>query len=200
MSRQPALAIDPRSRYKEKWGWHDPETYVFRPEKGLSREVVEEISWMKSEPEWMRTFRLKAYELFIRKPMPTWGADLSGIDFQNIYYFLRATREKGRTWDEVPESIKNTFDRLGIPEAERKYLAGVSAQYESEVVYHRVKEELADQGVIFCDMDSGLRQYPEIVKKYFGTVIPPQDNKLAALNSAVELNRLIELQMEGSVG
>jgi Fe-S cluster assembly protein SufB len=184
MSTQ-GLDLDLQASYKEKYGWRDPETSVFKPRKGLSREVVEEISWLKKEPEWMRNFRLKAYERFIQKPMPTWGADLSGIDFQNIYYFLRATSEQGRTWDEVPESIKNTFDRLGIPEAERKYLAGVSAQYESEVVYHKVKKELSAKGVIFADMDSGLRDYPEIVRQYIGTVIPPGDNKLAALNSAV---------------
>ena len=171
--------------YRERWGWHDPESYVFKPKKGLSREVVEEISWLKSEPEWMRSFRLKALERFERKPLPTWGADLSTIDFQDIFYFLRATDRQGRSWDEVPASIKKTFDRLGIPEAERKYLSGVSAQYESEVVYHQVKEELTRQGVLFADMDSALRDYPDIVKRYFATVIPPGDNKLAALNSAV---------------
>ena len=185
MSERPVLEIDPQASYKEKWGWHDPSSYVFKPKRGLSREVVEEISWMKSEPEWMRKFRLKGYERFIPRPMPTWGADLSGIDFQNIFYFLRATKEQGKTWEEVPDAIKNTFDRLGIPEAERKYLAGVSAQYESEVVYHKVQESLTKKGVIFCDMDTGLREYPELVRKYFATVIPLGDNKLASLNSAV---------------
>ncbi|MFC1537440.1 Fe-S cluster assembly protein SufB [Gemmatimonadota bacterium] len=180
-----STTIDPRAGYEERWGWHDPENYVFKPKRGLSREVVEEISWLKSEPEWMRKFRLKAYERYLAKPMPAWGADLAQIDFQNIFYFMRSTEKLGRTWEEVPESIKNTFDRLGIPEAERKYLAGVSAQYESEVVYHKVQEELSAKGVIFCDMDTGLREYPEIVQKYFATVIPPGDNKLAALNSAV---------------
>jgi Fe-S cluster assembly protein SufB len=180
-----STTIDPRAGYEERWGWHDPENYVFKPKRGLSREVVEEISWLKSEPEWMRKFRLKAYERYLAKPMPAWGADLAQIDFQNIFYFMRSTEKMGRTWEEVPESIKNTFDRLGIPEAERKYLAGVSAQYESEVVYHKVQEELSAKGVIFCDMDTGLREYPEIVQKYFATVIPPGDNKLAALNSAV---------------
>ena len=179
------LEIDPQSRYKEKWGWRDPETYVFKPKKGLSREVVEEISFMKSEPDWMREFRLKSFGRFERKQMPGWGADLSGIDFQDIFYFLRATDKPGQSWDEVPDSIKNTFDRLGIPEAERKFLAGVSAQYESEVVYHKVQDDLVKKGVIFNDMDSGLREHPEIVKKYLGTVIPPGDNKMAALNSAV---------------
>ncbi|MFH1071621.1 MAG: Fe-S cluster assembly protein SufB [Candidatus Glassbacteria bacterium] len=185
MSKGQILDLDPQKSYKEKWGWSDPETYVFKPKRGLSKEVVEEISWMKQEPEWMRNFRLKAFARFIHKPMPTWGADLSGIDFQNMYYFLRATDKNSRSWEEVPESIKNTFDRLGIPEAERKYLSGVSAQYESEVVYHKVQEDLQKKGVIFLDMDSGLREHPEIVRKHFGTVIPPGDNKLAALNSAV---------------
>ena len=185
MTSGPILDLDPQKSYREKWGWSDPETYVFKPKRGLSREVVEEISWMKQEPEWMRNFRLKAFERFIHKPMPTWGADLSGIDFQNIYYFLRATDVKGRSWEDVPEAIKNTFDRLGIPEAERKYLSGVSAQYESEVVYHKVQESLEKKGVIFMDMDSGLKMHPEIIRKYFGTVIPPGDNKLASLNSSV---------------
>ncbi len=179
------LEIDPLSRYKEKWGWSDPESYVFKPKKGLSTKVVEEISFMKSEPEWMREFRLKAFQRFQRKAMPGWGADLSGIDFQDIFYFLRATDKQGRSWDEVPESIKNTFDRLGIPEAERKFLSGVSAQYESEVVYHKVQEGLTKKGVIFCDMDTALKEYPEMVRKYLATVIPPGDNKMAALNSAV---------------
>ncbi len=184
MSTEP-ITLDPRGSYAEKWGWNDPEQYVFKPKRGLSREVVEEISFMKSEPEWMRSFRLKALERFVTKPMPTWGADLSGIDFQNIFYFLRATDKPGRSWEEVPDAIKRTFDRLGIPEAERKHLAGVSAQYESEVVYHRMQEGLEKKGVLFSDMDTALRKYPEIVKKYFATVIPMGDNKLAALNSAV---------------
>ncbi len=179
------IVLDPRGSYEEKWGWKDPEQYVFKPKRGLSREVVEEITFMKSEPEWMRSFRLKAYERFITRPMPLWGADLSGIDFQNIFYFLRATEKQGRSWDEVPEAIKRTFDRLGIPEAERKHLAGVSAQYESEVVYHRMQEDLEKKGVLFTDMDTAVKKYPDIVKKYFATVIPAGDNKLAALNSAV---------------
>ncbi len=179
------LEIDPLGGYKEKWGWSDPESYVFKPRKGLNTKVVEEISFMKSERQWMREFRLNAFRRFERRAMPTWGADLSGIDFQDIFYFLRATDKQGRSWDEVPESIKNTFDRLGIPAAERKFLSGVSAQYESEVVYHKVQESLTKKGVIFCDMDTGLREYPEIVRRYFGTVIPPGDNKMAALNSAV---------------
>ncbi len=184
MHQESSVNLDLRKTYEQRWGWHDPESYVFKPKRGLSREVVEEISWLKSEPEWMRQFRLKAFERFLRKPMPTWGADLSGIDFQKIFYFLRATDKPGRSWEEVPDNIKHTFDRLGIPEAERKYLAGVSAQYESEVVYHQVKSELTKQGVIFTDMDSAVREHPDLVRKYFATVIPPGDNKLAALNSA----------------
>lgn len=171
--------------YEQRWGWHDPEHVIFKPRKGLDQDLVEEISWLKSEPDWMRAFRLKSYARYLQKPVPVWGADLSALDFSNIFYFLRATDGPGRTWDDVPGDIKRTFDRLGIPEAERKYLAGVSAQYESEVVYHQVKDSLTKQGVIFCDMDSAVRDHPELVKQYFATVIPPGDNKLAALNSAV---------------
>jgi Fe-S cluster assembly protein SufB len=168
-----------------RFGWSDPAHYVFQPKKGLSAEVVEEISWMKSEPDWMRKFRLKAYRHFVRRPMPWWGADLSGIDFDDIYYFIRSTEKQASSWDELPEDIRGTWDKLGIPEAEKKYLGGVSAQYESEVVYHKIKDELDQMGVLFTDMDSGLREHPDIVREYFGTVIPPNDNKFAALNSAV---------------
>jgi len=168
-----------------RYGFHDPEDYAFKGQRGLSERVVEEISRMKGEPNWMREYRLKAYRFFQARPVPTWGADLSEIDFDNIFYYVRPTDRQGRSWDEVPEYIKKTFDRLGIPEAERKFLAGVSAQYESEVVYHSIREELAAKGVIFLDMDSGLREYPEIVRQHFGTVVSPNDNKFAALNSAV---------------
>ncbi|MFS8627969.1 MAG: Fe-S cluster assembly protein SufB [Limnochordales bacterium] len=178
---KPVIDIDQEYKY----GFKDPELYVYKSRKGLSREVVEEISRLKGEPDWMREFRLRALEIFFKKPMPTWGADLSGIDLDNIYYYVRPADRKGRSWDEVPEYIKKTFDRLGIPEAERKYLAGVAAQYESEVVYHSIREELAKQGVIFVDTDTAVREYPELVRKYFGTVVPPSDNKFAALNSAV---------------
>ncbi len=174
-----------RTRYAEKYGFRDPEFYVYKAEKGLSRKVVEEISAMKGEPEWMRRFRLKALEIFLSKPMPSWGADLSEIDFSSITYYIRPTEKQGRSWDEVPEYIKRTFDRLGIPEAERKYLAGVTAQYESEVVYHSIKEDLARRGVVFLDTDTGLKEHEEIFRRYFGKVVPPQDNKFAALNSAV---------------
>ncbi|MER3396631.1 MAG: Fe-S cluster assembly protein SufB [Acidimicrobiia bacterium] len=168
-----------------KLGWRDPEVYEFKPEKGLSEEIVRRISEMKGEPEWMRRFRLRALKLFWNKPMPRWGGDLSEIDFDDIYYYIKPKGVGAHSWDEVPEEIRKTYDRLGIPEAERKYLAGVTAQYESEVVYHRNIEELERQGVIFCDMDTALKEYPDLVKQYFGRVIPPNDNKFAALNSAV---------------
>jgi Fe-S cluster assembly protein SufB len=168
-----------------RFGWHDPENYVFKPKKGLSPEVVEEISGIKGEPDWMRKFRLKALRHFEGRPMPWWGADLSEIDFQNIYYYLKPTEGQAKTWDDLPEDIRGTWDKLGIPEAEKKYLGGVSAQYESEVVYHKIKDELDQMGVIFTDTDSALRDHPDLFKEYFGTVIPPNDNKLAALNSAV---------------
>ncbi|MGH2760701.1 MAG: Fe-S cluster assembly protein SufB [Actinomycetota bacterium] len=179
------LDIDPHTSYEERWGWRTPESYVFEPKKGLSKEVVEEISWMKSEPSWMRKFRLKAYDRWERRPIPTWGADLGQIDFNDIYYFLRASEKSEKSWDEVPDDIKKTFDRLGIPEAEQKFLGGVSAQFESESVYHSVKEEISKQGVLFADMDTAVREHPEIVQKYISTIIPINDNKLAALNSAV---------------
>jgi Fe-S cluster assembly protein SufB len=168
-----------------KYGWRDPVEYLYRVEKGLSEGVVREISGIKSEPDWMRTFRLKALEIFQAKPMPTWGPDLSGIDFDNMYYYVKPSDRPRHNWEEVPEQIKNTFERLGIPEAERKFLAGVSAQYESEVVYHRVRQELADKGVVFCDTETGLREHPDIFKEHFASVVPAADNKFAALNSAV---------------
>ncbi|MDR7544164.1 MAG: Fe-S cluster assembly protein SufB [Armatimonadota bacterium] len=168
-----------------KWGFRDPESYVFRARKGLDQEIVQQISYMKAEPDWMRAFRLHSLQHFMARPMPTWGADLTQIDFNDIYYYLKPTERKGHTWDEVPENIKRTFDRLGIPEAEKKFLAGVGAQYESESVYHNLKEEWERLGVIFLDTDTALQQHPEIFRQYFGTVVPPEDNKLAALNSAV---------------
>ena len=177
--------IDVGDNYKEKYGFFDPEKFVFKAKRGLSPEVVKEISWMKNEPEWMTAFRLKALKIWDKKEMPTWGADLSTIDFQNIYYYLKSTEKQGKTWEDVPADIKNTFDRLGVPQAERKFLAGVAAQYESEVVYHSLHKELESKGVIFTDTDSALRDYPDLFKEYFGTIIPPGDNKLAALNSAV---------------
>lgn len=161
------------------------ELYVYLSKKGLSRGTVEEISKMKGEPEWMRDFRLRAFDVFMSKPMPEWDGDLSKIDFQNIYYYAKASEKQGKTWDDVPDFLKKTFDKLGIPEAERKFLAGVGAQYESEMVYRSLKEELKKQGVIFVDTDTAVKQYPELVREYFGKVVPPEDNKFAALNSAV---------------
>ena len=172
--------------YKEKFGFHDPESgYAYKSPKGLSREVVESISEYKDEPQWMRDFRIKAYEHFESRPTPQWGGNLNQIDFNDIHYFVRASEKNSRDWSEVPEDIKNTFDRLGIPEAERKFLSGVGAQYESEVVYHQVNEKLEEQGVIFTDMDTALREHEDLVREYWATIIPPNDNKLAALNSAV---------------
>jgi Fe-S cluster assembly protein SufB len=171
--------------YEKKYGFHDPENYVFKSRRGLSPEIVSEISAHKNEPDWMRQFRLKSLEYFRSRPMPSWGADLSGIDFENIYYYIKPTEKQAKSWDDLPSDIKQTWDRLGIPEAEKKYLAGVGAQYESEVVYHKLQEELERQGVLFLDMDSGLREHEDLVREYFGTVIPQNDNKFAALNSAV---------------
>ena len=166
-------------------GWSDEEDYVYKPRRGLDEDLIREISWMKGEPDWMRDFRLRAYEIFKRKPMPNWGGDTTGIDFDNIYYYIKPTDHQVDVWDELPDSVKETYEKLGIPEAERKYLAGVTAQYESEVVYHRNREDLEAQGVLFSDMDTAIREYPEMVRSYFGKIIPPGDNKFAALNSAV---------------
>ncbi|MBV9933460.1 MAG: Fe-S cluster assembly protein SufB [Actinobacteria bacterium] len=169
-----------------KLGWSDVEDYVFKPEKGINEDVVRQISEYKGEPEWMLKFRLRALRHFERKPMLSWFAhNMPDIDFQDIYYYIKPTAGQVDEWDELPEQMKATYEKLGIPEAERKYLAGVTAQYESEVVYHRNREELETQGILFSDMDTALREHPEIVKKYFGTIIPPGDNKFAALNTAV---------------
>ena len=168
------------------FGWHDSDEAGEKAKRGLDEQVVREISAIKGEPEWMLAKRLKAYSTFERKPMPTWGADLSGIDFDNIKYFVRSTEQQAGSWEELPEDIRNTYERLGIPEAERERLvAGVAAQYESEVVYHQIREDLEEQGVIFVDTDTAVREYPELVKEYFGTVVPAGDNKFAALNTAV---------------
>ncbi len=166
-------------------GFSKPENYVYKSQKGLNEQVIKDISGYKNEPEWMRQFRLKSHTYFRKKSMPPWGADLSGINFEDIYYYIKPTKDKAASWEELPPEIKETYDRIGMPEAEKKFLAGVSAQYESEVVYKSIHESLSKQGVIFLDMDSGLREYPELVQTYFGTVIPPLDNKFAALNSAV---------------
>lgn len=168
-----------------KFGFYNPENVFFKPKKGISREVVEQISKIKGEPSWMLEFRLKALEVFLQKPVPCWGADLSKINFDDIYYYIKPLEDQKRTWDEVPEDIKNTFERLGIPQAEREFLSGVKAQYESEVIYGSLLKELSEMGVIFLDTDSALKQHPEFFREWFGKLIPPTDNKFAALNSAV---------------
>ncbi|PKE12805.1 Fe-S cluster assembly protein SufB [Macrococcoides caseolyticum] len=168
-----------------KYGFHDKDVSIFRSERGLTEDIVREISKMKEEPQWMLDFRLKSLKQFYKMPMPTWGGDLSELNFDEITYYVKPSEHTERSWDEVPEEIKQTFDKLGIPEAEQKYLAGVSAQYESEVVYHNMQEDLEEQGIIFKDTDSALRENEDIFKEYFASVIPPADNKFAALNSAV---------------
>jgi Fe-S cluster assembly protein SufB len=172
-----------------KYGFSSPEDYSFKARKGLDEQIVRDISAMKGEPEWMTEFRLRGYKHFMERPMPQWGGQglLNELDFDDIYYYIKPTdAEKAfESWDDVPEDIKNTFDRLGIPEAEQKFLAGVGAQYESEVVYHSILEDLEKKGVLFLDMDAALREHPDIVKEYFGTVIPAEDNKFSALNTAV---------------
>ncbi|UFT98244.1 Fe-S cluster assembly protein SufB [Radiobacillus kanasensis] len=168
-----------------KYGFHDRDVSIFRTEKGLTKAVVEQISKMKEEPQWMLDYRLKALEQFYKKPMPQWGGDLSELDFDEITYYVKPSERSERSWDEVPEEIKNTFDKLGIPEAEQKYLAGVSAQYESEVVYHSLQEDLEKMGIVFKDTDTALKENEDLFKEYFGKVIPSSDNKFAALNSAV---------------
>ncbi|MBI4441574.1 Fe-S cluster assembly protein SufB [Candidatus Woesearchaeota archaeon] len=171
--------------YEEKYGFRDPEQYVTRTQKGLSRDMVLEMCRMKQEPQWVIDIRLKALEIFLKKPMPNWGGDLNEIDFGKITYYIKPSDKMGHKWDEVPENIRKTFERLGIPEAEKKFLGGVGAQYESESVYHKLREDLAAQGVIFTDMSEAVKKYPELVKKYFGKIVPIGDNKFAALNTAV---------------
>ena len=182
MSENVVLGVD-LAQYK--YGFRDEENYVFKSRKGLDHEIVDEISWMKGEPDWMRALRHKSLEVFYAKPVPTWGGDLAKLDYDDMYYYIKPVEKQGRSWDEVPDDIKRTFDRLGIPEAERKFLAGAGAQYESEAVYHSLKEEWERQGVVFVDSDTGLREYEEFYREYFGTVVPAADNKYAALNTAV---------------
>ncbi len=179
MSTQPIIKSD------YQFGFHNPEKSVFKTPKGLNPQIVESISHFKNEPEWMRKFRLNSLRIFQHKSMPNWGADLSGIDFDNLYYYISPSEKKFRNWEDVPADIKDTYDKIGIPEAERKFLAGVGAQYDSEVIYHRLKEKWENLGVIFVDTDTALQKYPDLVREYFGTIIPPADNKFAALNSAV---------------
>jgi len=169
-----------------KYGFHDrDDRYAFKSKKGLSREVVENISRMKGEPMWMLEFRLKALEHFLARPMPNWGPDLTSLNLEDIYYYIKPTEKSEKSWEDVPDDIKRTFDKLGVPEAERKFLAGLGAQYESEMVYHSIQEHLEKQGVIFLSIENGLREHPDLFREYFGTVIPIEDNKFAALNSAV---------------
>lgn len=168
-----------------KYGFSDKDVSIFRSERGLTKEIVEEISRMKEEPQWMLDFRLKSLELFYNMPMPQWGGDLNALNFDEITYYVKPSERSERSWDEVPEEIKETFDKLGIPEAEQKYLAGVSAQYESEVVYHNMKQDLEDLGIVFKDTDSALKENEDIFREHWAKVIPPTDNKFAALNSAV---------------
>lgn len=184
------MAADPKTGFlneigEYRYGFKDPDVSVYKTHAGLNEDVVRQISHMKGEPEWMLEFRLKALKHFQQRPMPTWGADLSHLDLDNIVYYVKPAEMEGKSWDEVPDSIKQTFNRLGIPEAEQKFLAGVGAQYESEMVYHNIQEHLAKQGVIFLSIEEGLRQHPDLFRQYFGKVIPIEDNKFAALNSAV---------------
>ncbi len=170
---------------RDKFAFHDDIVYLHESGRGLTRETVEGISRFKGEPDWMTQFRLRAYDHFLKRPMPAWTEDLTDIDFDRIVYYRKPSEREEKSWDDVPEQIKATFEKLGIPEAERKFLAGVGAQYDSEVVYHSVREELSKLGVVFMGTDQGLKEYPEIFRKHFGTVVPPEDNKFAALNSAV---------------
>jgi Fe-S cluster assembly protein SufB len=168
-----------------KYGFRDKDVSIFRSKRGLTKEIVEEISRIKNEPQWMLDFRLKSLETFYKMPMPQWGGDMKDLNFDDITYYVKPSEKSEKSWDEVPAEIKATFDKLGIPEAEQKYLAGVSAQYESEVVYHNMKEDLSDLGILFTDTDTALKEHEEIFREYFGTIIPPSDNKFSALNSAV---------------
>ncbi len=177
-------SFDPAAAEVNKYNFQTPATPVFKARKGLDREIVEQISAMKDEPDWMREYRLKSLKIFESKPMPKWGGAID-IDFQDVYYYLKPTDQQEKSWDDVPDEIKKTFDRLGIPEAEKKFLAGVKAQFESEVVYGSLQEDLAKKGVIFTDTDTALREHPDLFREHFGTVIPPGDNKFSALNSAV---------------
>ena len=170
---------------RDEYAFHDDIVYLAETKRGLTRETVEEISRFKDEPDWMLQYRLRAYDHFMKRPLPTWGGDLSKIDFANIVYYRKPSEREEKSWDDVPDQIKATFERLGIPEAERKFLAGVGAQYDSEVVYHSVKEELSKIGVVFMGTDQALKEYPEIFRKHFGTVVPAEDNKFSALNAAV---------------
>ncbi|MEX0622018.1 MAG: Fe-S cluster assembly protein SufB [Candidatus Woykebacteria bacterium] len=177
--------IDINKGYREQYGFSKPEKYVFKTRKGLDESIVREISFQKEEPAWMREFRLRAYKIFQSKKQPAWGADLSRINYDEIFYYLKPTEKQSKSWSDLPPEILDTYEKIGMPEAERKYLGGVGAQYDSEMIYHSLKKDLAKKGVIFLDTDTALKQYPEMFKEYFARAIPPADNKLAALNSAV---------------
>jgi Fe-S cluster assembly protein SufB len=179
------IVADVNQDYAEKYGFADAEDYVFKAEKGLNEAIIRAISAMKGEPEWMLEFRLKGYAHYLKRPLPEWGADLHQIDFDDIYYYIKPAEEQSTSWDDVPDYIRDTFDKLGIPEAEQKFLSGAAAQYESEVIYHNIKESLEKQGVIFLGMDDAVQKHPDLVREYFNTVIPYTDNKFSALNTAV---------------
>src|SRR5256884_4985050 len=188
MAATPETETVQKIREEYKYGFSNPDEakdYFFKSGRGISHEVVEAIAEHKNEPDWMRKFRHKSLDYFLARPLPQWGGNLNDIDFENIFYYIKPTESQAKSWEDLPADILDTWDKLGIPEAEKKYLAGVGAQYESEVVYHKLQEDLTKQGVIFLDMDSGLREHEELVKQYFGTIIPQNDNKFAALNSAV---------------
>ncbi len=185
MTETQTPSLDLRDQYAEKYGFHDKDSFVFKSRKGLDAELVTQISTMKGEPAWMLETRLKALKIFEKKPIPTWGGNVSDIDFQDIYYYVKPAEKEAKTWEDVPEDMKRTFDKLGIPEAEQKFLSGVGAQYDSEVVYHKIQEKLEQQGVIFKSCDHGLKEHEELFREYFGTIIPSADNKFAALNTAV---------------
>src|SRR3990167_10409627 len=167
-----------------KYGFSDPEYYAFKSAKGLSEQIVAKISQIKDEPKWMKECRLRALDIFYSKPLPGWGPDLSSLDFDNIHYYVQPSKKQQTSWNEVPEYIKKTFEKLGIPEAERKFLAGVGAQYESEMIYHNLQKDLQQKGVVFVNMENGVKDHPEMVKQYFGSVVGSEDNKFAALNGA----------------
>ena len=183
-----------------KYGFRDDIEYVYRTDKGLSEDIVREISGLKDEPEWMLKMRLRGYNHFLERPMPDWGGDLDDIDFNDIRYYLKPSENESRDWDDVPDKIRETFDRLGIPEAERKFLAGVGAQYDSEVVYHKTLKHLEEQGVVFMGTDAALKEYPEMFKEYFATLIPPEDNKFAALNTAVNSENMGQFERTIIIG
>ena len=188
MNRKQETVYQTQDEYQ--YGFHDQDVSVYKTDKGLTRETVMDISRIKNERQWMLDFRLKAYDTFVSMPMPQWGPDLSSLNFDDYTYYIRPSNRKESDWDEVPETIKNTFDKLGIPEAEQKFLAGVNTQYESETVYHNMLKEVQEKGVIFLDTDSALQQCPQLLKEYFATVVPMTDNKFAALNTAVWLRGL----------